>query len=631
MYAVPRSFPLGFGVGLGGMKLNSKMPKTRLAFKTLSSSSTTEVPSSDPNPGSETTDNVSVPAVRVFTRKKRVKKTVDVVQEIPKAENKGLKLCGLPDIEEFAYKKVDGPSLSGKSKSTSDEINVGTGIASPVGIGGNAPANWEKVLEGIRKMRSAEDAPVDTMGCEKAGSVLPPKDTSFKLPQWGLDSGITISSMIGAIQRLIQNCLMTPDAIDKADEATIKDLIYPVGFYTRKAINVKKIAKICLMKYDGDIPSSLEELLLLPGIGPKMAHLVMNIAWDDVQGICVDTHVHRICNRLGWVSRPGTKQKTLYPEETRVALQQWLPKEEWVPINPLLVGFGQTICTPLRPQCEVCSITEFCPSAFKETSSPSSKVKKSGVTKKLSSRKAKKRKRKSEKNNDSNGRDRVRVAGVRTVSLTLRLCYLQKTLPDPHSPLQYVGLAYKFDNIIWNMESFPSFEINNMVALCNSYILIRCLSGRTSPSFLESLQAHMNFLRRLEDILDAFADRVSKPRLYLTDKMQIALAGGLGHGVAHAVFFCVSLLTPAFGPATYFVDRCSQIPFFLVSAIIALAFVTIHTFSMVIAFNGYAEGNKVDQLFVPSVHLAAGMMVGTNMVGSHKDCDLGFKEEKNLV
>ncbi|EOY04997.1 DNA glycosylase superfamily protein isoform 5 [Theobroma cacao] len=258
MYAVPRSFPLGFGVGLGGMKLNSKMPKTRLAFKTLSSSSTTEVPSSDPNPGSETTDNVSVPAVRVFTRKKRVKKTVDVVQEIPKAENKGLKLCGLPDIEEFAYKKVDGPSLSGKSKSTSDEINVGTGIASPVGIGGNAPANWEKVLEGIRKMRSAEDAPVDTMGCEKAGSVLPPK---------------------------------------------------------------------------------------------------MNIAWDDVQGICVDTHVHRICNRLGWVSRPGTKQ----------------------------VGFGQTICTPLRPQCEVCSITEFCPSAFKETSSPSSKVKKSGVTKKLSS------------------------------------------------------------------------------------------------------------------------------------------------------------------------------------------------------------------------------------------------------
>ncbi|KAJ6677670.1 GAMMA-SECRETASE SUBUNIT APH-1 [Salix viminalis] len=94
--------------------------------------------------------------------------------------------------------------------------------------------------------------------------------------------------------------------------------------------------------------------------------------------------------------------------------------------------------------------------------------------------------------------------------------------------------------------------------------------------------------------------------------MLIALAGGLGHGVAHAVFFCISLLTPAFGPATFFVDKCSQLPFFLVSAIIALAFVTIHTFSMVIAFSGYAEGNKVDQYFVPAVHLVAGMVTLVN-------------------
>ncbi|XVF29268.1 hypothetical protein REPUB_Repub15cG0106300 [Reevesia pubescens] len=135
----------------------------------------------------------------------------------------------------------------------------------------------------------------------------------------------------------------------------------------------------------------------------------------------------------------------------------------------------------------------------------------------------------------------------------------------------------------------------------------------TSVAFQEGLRLlFWKAYKRLEDILDAFADRVSKPRLYLTDKMQIALAGGLGHGVAHAMFFCLSLLTPAFGPATYFVDRCSKIPFFLVSAVIALAFVTVHTFSMVIAFNGYAEGNKVDQLFVPSVHLTAGMMTLIN-------------------
>ncbi|KAG2726054.1 hypothetical protein I3843_01G091500 [Carya illinoinensis] len=131
----------------------------------------------------------------------------------------------------------------------------------------------------------------------------------------------------------------------------------------------------------------------------------------------------------------------------------------------------------------------------------------------------------------------------------------------------------------------------------------------TSIAFQEGLRVlFWKVYKRLEDLLDDFADRVSKPRLYQTDKMEIALAGGLGHGVAHAVFFCLSLLTPAFGPATFFVDRCSQLPFFLVSAIIALAFVTIHTFSMVIAFNGYAEGNKVDQVFVPVVHLVAGMV-----------------------
>ncbi|XP_074320038.1 gamma-secretase subunit APH1-like [Silene latifolia] len=135
----------------------------------------------------------------------------------------------------------------------------------------------------------------------------------------------------------------------------------------------------------------------------------------------------------------------------------------------------------------------------------------------------------------------------------------------------------------------------------------------TSVCFQEGLRILLwKAYKRLEVMLDAFADRVSKPRLFLTDKMQIALAGGLGHGLAHAVFFCVSLLTPAFGPATYYADRCKMMPFFLVSAIIALAFVTIHTFSMVIAFNGYAEGKRVDQYFVPTVHLIAGMLTLIN-------------------
>ncbi|KAG4973923.1 hypothetical protein AAZX31_11G125900 [Glycine max] len=327
--------------------------------------------------------------VRVFMR--RNKRPRNMALKLEQSDHQDLKVpvthkFGLPEIEEFAYCGAKELTQCGKSEMGSDAIPVASEVAS-TRSSGESPAQWEKVLEGIRKMRCSADAPVDTMGCEKAGETLPPKERRFAVLVSSLLSSQTKDPVThGAIQRLLQNDLLTADAINDADEETIKKLIYPVGFYTRKASNLKKIANICLMKYDGDIPSSIEQLLLLPGIGPKMAHLVMNVGWNNVQGICVDTHVHRICNRLGWVSRLGTKQKTSTPEETREELQRWLPKEEWVPINPLLVGFGQTICTPLRPRCGECSISELCPSAFKETSnsSPSSsKSKKSGLNKRV--------------------------------------------------------------------------------------------------------------------------------------------------------------------------------------------------------------------------------------------------------
>ncbi|XP_042473654.1 gamma-secretase subunit APH1-like isoform X1 [Zingiber officinale] len=144
----------------------------------------------------------------------------------------------------------------------------------------------------------------------------------------------------------------------------------------------------------------------------------------------------------------------------------------------------------------------------------------------------------------------------------------------------------------------------------------------TSVGFQEATRLMFwKLYKRLEVILDAFAEEKFRSRLSWTDKMQIALAGGLGHGVAHAVFFCVSLLTPSFGPATYFVDRCSRIPFFLVSAIISLVFVIIHTFSMIIAFNGYADGRKVDQVVVPVVHILAAVMTLMNLAPG--GCSIG--------
>ncbi|XP_059632882.1 endonuclease III homolog 1, chloroplastic-like [Cornus florida] len=359
-----------------------KMSRTRFPSKTLQSN--LEIPRTEPNPGSESSKGSSASELYVFVRKKRVMKAVEITKREIKAEPQSQKPCGLPDIEDFAYGKANGSFQLNNSISISDVPSKKSKTTSPTMPTAKPPANWEKVLEGIHKMRSSEDAPVDSMGCEKAGTSLPPKERRFAVLVSSLLSSQTKDNVThGAIQRLLENGLLTADAIDKADEATIKSLIYPVGFYPKKAVNMKKIAKICLVKYNGDIPSTLEELLLLPGIGPKMAHLVMNVGWNNVQGICVDTHVHRICNRLGWVSRIGTKQKTLSPEETRKSLQLWLPKEEWVPINPLLVGFGQTVCTPLRPRCGICSVSDFCPSAFKENSSTSSKPKKSGLNKKL--------------------------------------------------------------------------------------------------------------------------------------------------------------------------------------------------------------------------------------------------------
>ncbi|KAG2720890.1 hypothetical protein I3760_02G055200 [Carya illinoinensis] len=384
------TLPLSTGFGRTRSFSSMSNPKTRSSFKLLQSQC--ETPASEPNPGSESSNGVSVSELRVFVRKKRVRKIIETQETKYEAEPLDQKQHGPPEIEEFGYKRVNGSFQSSNASFAN----------------GEPPPNWEKVLEGIRKMRSAEDAPVDTMGCEKAGNSLPPKrprnlQNAFEVHMsWAWNGkrktmerrfAVLVSSLLssqtkdnvthGAIQRLLQNDLLAADTIDKADEATIKGLIYPVGFYTRKAANMKKIAKICLVKYDGDIPSSLEELLLLPGIGPKMAHLVMNVGWNNVQGICVDTHVHRICNRLGWVSKPHTKQKTSTPEETRQALQLWLPKEEWVPINPLLVGFGQTVCTPLRPNCGMCSVSDFCPSAFREISRSPSKSKSSSPSKKL--------------------------------------------------------------------------------------------------------------------------------------------------------------------------------------------------------------------------------------------------------
>lgn len=125
---------------------------------------------------------------------------------------------------------------------------------------------------------------------------------------------------------------------------------------------IKKTSVILLDKYGGDIPKTIKELCELPGVGPKMGHICMQIAWGEVSGIGVDTHVHRICNRLEWVKKP-----TKTPEGTRNELEDWLPKSLWSKINYLLVGFGQEICLPRFPKCDECLNKNICPYALKNS------------------------------------------------------------------------------------------------------------------------------------------------------------------------------------------------------------------------------------------------------------------------
>jgi endonuclease-3 len=144
----------------------------------------------------------------------------------------------------------------------------------------------------------------------------------------------------------------TPETILCLSEKRIARLIYPVGFYKTKAKRIREICKVLLENYKGKVPSDLDELLKLKGVGRKTANLVLTLGFGKL-GICVDTHVHRISNRLGLV-------KTKTPEQTEFALRKILPKKYWIPYNDLLVAFGQTLCRPISPWCSRCPVERYC-------------------------------------------------------------------------------------------------------------------------------------------------------------------------------------------------------------------------------------------------------------------------------
>lgn len=143
-----------------------------------------------------------------------------------------------------------------------------------------------------------------------------------------------------------------PAALSRLPVGTIEKTIYPVGFYRNKAVTIRDISRILIDKHDGKVPSTMEGLLELKGVGRKTANLVLTRGFDKY-GICVDIHVHRITNRWGLI-------ETKTPDETELVLRELLPKRYWKDLNMNLVAFGQAVCQPISPFCSRCRVEVYC-------------------------------------------------------------------------------------------------------------------------------------------------------------------------------------------------------------------------------------------------------------------------------
>jgi endonuclease-3 len=197
------------------------------------------------------------------------------------------------------------------------------------------PPNWERIYSLVTELRSDRTAPVDSDGAE----ALPQKHLGEVVYRFQVLIALMLSSqtkdaVVGETMRALQEHGLTVQNIRNTDAETLNSLIGKVGFHNNKTKFIKQAAEIIIEQYGGDIPSTAEELQLLPGVGPKMAFIVESIAFDRCSGIGVDTHMHRMFNDLKWVT-------STTPEGTREQLEGWLPREKWGEVNYLWVGFGQ--------------------------------------------------------------------------------------------------------------------------------------------------------------------------------------------------------------------------------------------------------------------------------------------------
>lgn len=206
-------------------------------------------------------------------------------------------------------------------------------------------ATLDRVLTRLQQEAGAWDVPIVTLVAERSSDPYPILISTL------LSLRTKDETTTAASRRLFRRA-RTPEAMLDLSAQEIEKLIFPVGFYRRKAQNLITVSRLILEEHGGRVPDDLDALLALPGVGRKTANLVLTLGFGK-PGICVDTHVHRITNRLGYV-------QTGHPDETERVLRGKLPAEWWIPINDILVAFGQSLCTPVSPWCSKCKVSEYC-------------------------------------------------------------------------------------------------------------------------------------------------------------------------------------------------------------------------------------------------------------------------------
>lgn len=239
----------------------------------------------------------------------------------------------------------------------------------------NQPSNWIKIYNNIVRMRMLIETPVDSMGCGKMPTSLSNnrKVLDRKIYRFQLLVALMLSSQtkdevnFAAVTTLHEHyqasgylglCL---DAMLALTEEEIDKCIAKVGFHKKKALYLKRTCDLLREKFDSDIPKTIDDVVSLPGVGLKMGHLLLQNGWGINLGIGVDVHIHRLAQMWGWVPKSDT------PDVTRLAMEEWLPRECWADINPLLVGFGQSVCAIKANNCDICTLSNgLCKSSNKK-------------------------------------------------------------------------------------------------------------------------------------------------------------------------------------------------------------------------------------------------------------------------